>query len=50
MKEEIPPNAPEPRGNEFVIRVFVDTLHADNKVNRKSQAGFIVFLKSSPVY
>ena len=50
IKEEIPPNAPEPKGNEFIIRVFVDASHADNKVNRKSRTGFIVFLNSSPIY
>ena len=37
LKEEIPSNAPEPRGNEFIIRVYVDASHADNKVNRKSR-------------
>ena len=50
LREEIPCNAPEPRGNEFVIRVYVDASHADNKVNRKSRTGFIVFLNSSPIY
>ena len=50
IEEEIPSNAPEARGNEFIIRVFVDASHADDKVNRRSRTGFIVFLNSSPIY
>ena len=50
LKEDIPPNAPKPRGKEFIMRVFVDASHADNKVNRRSRTGFIVMLNNAPVY
>ena len=50
LKEDIPDNAPEPRGMEFVMRVFVDASHADNKVNRRSRTGFIVLLNNAPIY
>ena len=50
LEEEIPENAPKPRGKEFVIRVFVDASHADNKINRRSRTGFVVMLNYAPVY
>ena len=28
VAEAIPPNAPEPRGKEVEIRIFVDSIHA----------------------
>jgi len=34
MKEAIPPNAPEPRGNYVHISAFVDAAHAGNLVTR----------------
>ena len=50
LKEDIPPNAPIPRGKEYIIRVFVDASHVDNKVNRRSHTGFIVLLNNAPIY
>ena len=49
-KEEIPSNAPKPRGVAFPIRAFVDSDHAGDVVTRRSRTGFIVFLNSSPIY
>ena len=49
-KEEIPPNAPTPRGIGFTMRAFVDSDHAGDSVTRRSRTGFIVFLNSAPIY
>ena len=43
-KEDLPPNAPEPRGNGFTMRAFVDSDHAGDTITRRSQTGFIIFL------
>jgi len=48
--EEIPGNAPEPLGSEFIMRAFVDSDHAGDQITRRSRAGFIIFLNSVPVY
>ena len=50
LKEDIPPNAPEPLGMEFVIRAYVDADHAGDKITRRSRTGLVVFLNSSPIY
>ena len=36
LKEELPPNMPEPLGLAFVMRVFVDADHAGELVTRRS--------------
>ena len=48
VKEAIPPNAPEARGNEVVIRHYVDADHAGEKLTRRSRTGYITFLNMSP--
>ena len=35
VKEATPPNAPEPRGKEIDLRIFVDSDHAGDKLNRR---------------
>lgn len=50
IKEDIPQDAPDPLGPEFIIRVIVDASHASNKVNRRSRTGFIVFLNNAAIY
>jgi hypothetical protein len=49
MKEALPDNAPEPRGKEVDIRVFVDTDHAGDKISRRSRTSFVVFINNAPV-
>ena len=49
-KEEIPSNAPKPRGLGFTSRAFVDSDHAGDTVTRRSRTGFIIFLNSAPIY
>ena len=48
-KEDIPIDAPEPRGNEIGIHCFVDASHASDKVTRKSQTGILIFLNKAPI-
>ena len=47
--EPIPPNAPEPRGKEVDLRLFVDSDHAGDKVNRRSRSGYFLYLNMAPV-
>ena len=50
LKEVLPPDMPEPLGNGFTIRCFVDADHAGNLVTRRSRTGFVVMLNNAPVY
>ena len=49
-REEIPPNAPSPRGIGFTMRAFVDSDHAGDVATRRSRTGFFIFLNSAPIY
>ena len=49
-EEELPSNAPEPRGFGFKIRAYVDSDHAGNVITRRSRTGFIVYLNNAPIY
>ena len=42
-EEAIPPNAPRPLGKSVVMRMYVDSDHAGDKVTRKSRTGFVIF-------
>ena len=44
VKEAIPLNAPEPRGKEVDIRMYVDSDHAGDKAVRRSRTGFMIFM------
>ena len=48
-KEAIPMNAPDPRGKDVDIRMFVDSDHASDTVARRSRTGFFIFLNMAPV-
>ena len=48
--EDIPGNAPPPRGIGFTMRAFVDSDHAGDLVTRRSRTGFIIMLNSAPIY
>ena len=50
LKEVLPPNMPQPLGDGFKIRCFVDTDHAGESVTRRSRTGFIVMLNNAPIY
>ena len=47
--EEMPPRMPAPKGKEVTIHCFVDASHADNRRNRRSQTGILIFLNRSPI-
>eukprot|EP00804_Cyclotella_cryptica_P014744 CCRYP_021054-RA/>CCRYP_021054-RA protein AED:0.43 eAED:0.43 QI:0/0/0/1/0/0/2/0/144 len=39
VTEAIPPNAPEPRGKDVDLQMFVDSDHAGDKLTRRSRTG-----------
>jgi hypothetical protein len=45
----MPGNAPESRGKPVVLRVFVDSDHAGDKVTRRSCTGYIIYMNGAPV-
>jgi hypothetical protein len=49
VKEEIPPNAPEPLGNPVTMTCFVDANHAGEHSTRRSQTGIIIYLNNAPI-
>ena len=48
-KEAIPSNMPEPRGNRAIVSAFVDASHGNNKKDRRSQTGILIFLNRAPI-
>jgi Reverse transcriptase (RNA-dependent DNA polymerase) len=48
-KEPIPEDIPKPRGNTVSIHCFVDASHADNRINRRSQTGILLFMNRAPI-
>jgi hypothetical protein len=48
-EEMIPPNMPEPRGLELVLRLFVDSDHAGDKLIRRSRSGYIIYANCAPI-
>ena len=49
VKEAIPPNAPEARGKDVDLRMFVDSDHAGDKLTRRSRTGFVIYLNKAPI-
>ena len=49
-KEAIPPDMPKERGNSVVISCFVDSNHAGNVKNRRSQTGILIFANKAPIH
>jgi hypothetical protein len=47
--ESIPSNAPEPRGKDVDLRLYVDSDHAGEKRTRRSRTGFFVFMNTALV-
>jgi len=47
IKEELPPDMPKPLGKDVDLRLYVDSSHATDKVNRRSRTGFFVFMNSA---
>ena len=49
VKEAIPPGAPDPRGKEVDIRMYVDSDFAGDKMTRRSRSGYFIFVNSAIV-
>ncbi len=49
MKEAIPPNAPELRGNCVQVSAFIDANNAGNLVTCQSQTGILLFVNKALV-
>ena len=47
--EEIPPNAPKPRGKPVQVVFLVDSYHEGDRATRKSQTGIILYCNSAPI-
>lgn len=47
-KELIPPDAPKPQGKDVDLRLFVDSDHAGDSVNRRSRTGYMIYMNSAP--
>ena len=50
LTEPIPSDAPEARGDGFVMRLFVDADHAGDCITRRSRTGFLVYIQNSLVH
>ena len=48
-KEPIPGDIPSPLGKPVTTHCYVDTRHADNRLNRRSQTGILTFVNSAPI-
>ena len=48
-REQIPGNAPNPRGKDVDLRIFMDSDHTCDSVTRRSRTGFFIFLNMAPV-
>jgi Reverse transcriptase (RNA-dependent DNA polymerase) len=49
VEEELPPKMPKPLGNPVIMTYFVDANHSGDKVTRRSQTGFIIYLNNAPI-
>ena len=47
IREEVPPDAPEPLGEFVKISGYVDSNHAGNVVTRRSHTGIFIFLNNA---
>jgi len=49
VKEELPPNMPEPCGKPVTISAFVNANHAGNVVTHRSHTGILIFVQNAPI-
>ena len=47
--EEIPTNAPKPRGRPVQITCFVDADHGGDKITRRSRTGVLIMINKAPI-
>jgi hypothetical protein len=43
------PNAPEPRGKDVELQLYVDSDHAGDKRVHRSRTGFLIYLNIAPI-
>ena len=48
-EEDLPPNAPPPRGRPVQVNCFVDSDHAGDRATRRSQSGILLYCNSAPI-
>ena len=48
-EEQTPMNMPKPGGMQVQVTAFVDASHAQDKVNRRSHTGYIIFINRDPI-
>jgi len=48
-EEAIPENAPEPRGRQVELTLYVDSDHANDELTRRSRSGYFIFLNKAPI-
>ena len=49
VREAVSPDAPEPRGKEFDLRMYVDSDHARDKETQISKTGFMIYMNKALV-
>ena len=49
IKEELPPNLPEPKMRPVELTIYFDASHACNMITRRSVTGIIVFVNGTPI-
>jgi len=49
VKEQVPPDSPEPRGQAVDLTAFVDSDHAGDTVTRRSRTGIFLFIQNAPI-
>jgi len=49
-KEALPPNMPEARGKGVILTCFVDAGHTNNRKDRRSQTGILIFVNKAPIH
>ena len=50
VTEDIPLDAPTPRGRYVDTTMFVDASHANDKKNRRSHTGILIFVNKAPIH
>ena len=49
VKEELPPDMPQPRGKPVQMTTYEDSDHAGDKLNRRSRTGVLMYCNRSPI-
>ena len=47
--EDVPPDMPDPKGNEAKLTCYVDADHARDKLTRRSVTGIVLLVNNTPL-